>query len=52
MELIEHFCDFEKYCNKCVHKEKKEIDSPCDECLDTPVNEYTDRPVHFSKIEP
>lgn len=29
----EHIVDFEKYCAKCVSKEKPESDDPCWDCL-------------------
>lgn len=38
---------FDKYCKDCVNKEKEENESPCDECLDEPVNEYSHKPVRF-----
>lgn len=41
--------EFHKYCELCVHFNKKETDDPCFDCLDNPVNEYSRRPVHFKE---
>lgn len=38
--------DFE-WCNECIHKDKAETESPCDECLNEPANEDSVRPVKF-----
>lgn len=40
---------FENYCNKCKYEKRKEEEEPCRECLDTPVNEDSHRPVKFSR---
>ena len=40
---------FNEYCIQCVHHLKKETDSPCDECLNEPVNEFSHKPVKFEK---
>jgi len=39
--------DFGMYCNACKHRECAENDMPCCECLDTPVNLYSSRPIKF-----
>ncbi len=28
------FVDFETYCKICKHEKKKDIEDPCNECLD------------------
>ena len=40
---------YERYCNKCAHEKKKEEEDPCRECLNTPANEDSHRPVKFKK---
>ena len=35
------------YCRYCVHLKKQESESPCDDCLDNPVNTDSRRPVYF-----
>lgn len=41
--------DFEKYCKICKHFELKESEDPCNECLCTPANEHTDRPICWTE---
>ena len=41
--------DFHEFCKKCEHFEKDEVDDPCFDCLDEPVNEYSHRPVYFKE---
>ena len=38
---------FDNFCAQCVHKDNKENEPPCDECLEEPVNEYSHKPVKF-----
>lgn len=40
---------FDKYCEKCIHKDKKENEPPCDECMEYAVNEYSHKPVKFKE---
>lgn len=42
---------FHQYCEKCKHKDKEEIEDPCYECLDNPVNSYSHKPVNFEAKE-
>ena len=42
---------FYNFCSQCINKEKEENESPCDECLEEPVNEYSHTPVKFQKKE-
>lgn len=41
--------DFHKYCNKCKHKDKKEYEDPCYDCLCETVNTYSKKPVYFKE---
>lgn len=43
--------DFEKYCCKCEHWPKPEIEDPCWECLNTPTNTWSHKPVKFKEKE-
>lgn len=43
--------DFEKYCPKCEHYPKSESEDPCWECLDTPTNTWSHKPVNFKEKE-
>lgn len=51
MEEICKFVDFDKYCGKCKHEKLAENESPCDECMDEPVNLYSHKPVKFEEKE-
>lgn len=42
----EKIVDF-TYCKYCIHRKKKESDTPCDDCLDNPVNTDSRRPLYF-----
>lgn len=42
---------FDNFCAQCMHKDKTEDESPCDECLSKPVNEYSHKPVFFIRKE-
>ena len=38
---------FDNFCAQCQYKDNAENESPCDECLSEPVNEYSHKPVKF-----
>lgn len=42
---------FGEYCKTCKHKDVPEIEEPCNECLEYPVNLYTHRPVNWKEKE-
>lgn len=41
--------DFNKYCVTCKYLEVDEVEDPCNECLDEPYNEYTDKPIKWEE---
>ena len=41
--------DFNKYCKTCKYEALYEVEDPCNECLDEPYNEYTDKPVKWEE---
>lgn len=47
---MEKIVDF-SLCQKCVHKDKKETDEPCFECLSSPTNEDSRTPIKFENKE-
>ena len=49
MEEIYKEVYFHEYCKKCVYKDKKEDETPCDECLAEPMNTYSHKPVKFKE---
>lgn len=43
--------DFQEYCPLCEHLNLPEEEEPCRECLATPVNAWSHKPVRFKKKE-
>lgn len=41
---------FGEYCATCKHKDLEEVDEPCDECLNEPVNLYSHKPVCYEEV--
>lgn len=48
-ELIDKEVYFGQYCSSCVHKDLKEEEDPCADCLDYPVNANSHKPIHYEK---
>lgn len=38
---------FDKYCKKCKSSNVDETKDPCHECLSTPANLYSHKPINF-----
>ena len=51
MENREQFVEFDKFCSQCIYEKVNQAADPCHECLNNPVNEYTNKPVNFKKKE-
>lgn len=49
MENREHMVEFEKWCGTCKHKLVSAKDDPCDECVSSPMNEDSRKPVKWEK---
>ena len=49
--MAAHIVAFEEWCKKCIHKDKKEEEDPCWDCLVTPVNDDSRKPVMFKEAE-
>lgn len=47
----EKFVNFRLYCPKCAHYTVKAEDEPCNSCLESPVNTYSEKPVNFKAKE-
>lgn len=43
--------EFGEYCPKCEHYSKSESEDPCWECLDTPTNTWSHKPINFKEKE-
>lgn len=42
---------FHEYCVNCKHREVKNHEDPCNECLDKPLNLYSHKPVNWEEKE-
>lgn len=40
---------FHEFCKTCKHKEVKNTEEPCNECLDNPTNLYSHKPVKWEE---
>lgn len=40
---------FDKYCELCEYRDKKDNEDPCWDCLDTPSNENSHKPIFFKE---
>lgn len=40
---------FNEYCKKCTNEKIDEAEDPCHECLNTPVNLYSHKPVNYKE---
>ena len=48
-ETFEKEVNFEKYCKLCKYEKLEETLDPCNDCLDHPSNENTEKPVFFKE---
>lgn len=47
METETKFVDFNVYCPQCKNSQLTESEEPCNECLTSPVNTDSHKPVNF-----
>lgn len=40
---------YDQYCSKCKHKDLKDNEQPCNDCLSEPVNVHSHKPVNFKE---
>ena len=40
---------YDLYCHRCQYETYKEGEDPCDECLSTPYNENSHRPINWKE---
>lgn len=40
---------FDQYCQTCAHRQTKETDKPCSECLEQGFNLYSRKPVMYKE---
>lgn len=51
METHDKEVRYDLYCRTCKHKDTPQADDPCDECLSTPMNEGSVKPVNYMEGE-
>lgn len=51
MEIIDKIVEFDKYCKLCKNVKLLETDDPCNECLTSPVNINSRKPILFEEAE-
>lgn len=47
MEIIDRIVDFSEHCYTCKHIHLNEDEEPCRECLDSPTNVYSEKPIKW-----
>lgn len=50
MEYINKIVDFE-YCRKCEYGDKLPSEDPCHDCLTSPTNIHSTKPINFKQKE-
>lgn len=45
----EKIVEYDKFCKDCKYYKKNESDDICNDCLNTPVNVNTHKPVNFKE---
>ncbi len=45
------FVDFATYCPKCLYWTKSDTEDPCNQCMNEPANEYSQKPVFFDPAD-
>ena len=51
MEQLYREVKYDKFCPTCKHEKKPETGGPCAECMDEPLNLYTEKPVKWEEKE-
>lgn len=42
---------FHEFCETCEYRKKKNVEEPCNKCLDKPLNLYSHKPVNYKQKE-
>ena len=51
MEIKNKIVRFDKYCPKCEYYDLGEGKDPCNECLYSPANQNSQKPINFKEKE-
>lgn len=49
--MADKIVDYDEYCHKCQHFNFVDWDYPCNDCLNTPVNTDSHKPLYFKETE-
>lgn len=49
MQDRERFVEFDQYCKTCQYEKLGESDSPCEECLEHPMNLESTKPFCYKR---
>ena len=49
--MAAYLVEYDKWCEKCLYKDKKEEEDPCWDCLTTPINDDSRKPVEFKPVD-
>ena len=49
MENLYKEVHYDEYCKTCKHKEEEGYETPCEECLDIPINLYSHKPINWEE---
>lgn len=49
MEINQKIVEYDEWCAKCKHILAKDSDDPCNECLNTPVNQGSKKPINYEE---
>lgn len=48
MEYIDKIVDF-SWCKKCKHEDLDDYTNPCHDCLNSPTNVHSSKPINFEE---
>lgn len=51
MEQLYREVKYDEFCPTCKHEKKPETEAPCTECMDEPLNLYSERPTKWEEKE-
>lgn len=49
MEIIDREVRFDIWCSTCKNEKAPEDEDPCYECLNYPVNQYSEKPIKWEE---
>lgn len=49
MEINPKIVEYNEWCIKCQNILKKDSENPCNDCLNTPVNQGSKKPINYEE---